>query len=372
MSGNAWLARQRKSDLVEIAQTLGLKNYESYKKTELELAIDEHLSENVARYQADPRFQDYFKSRARAGGSPIKKESLAGPDLKPSRRRAPKPVEEEGNASGEERADTQATETAQAASNALVRTPGRALAMASRLQLPATPADVAQAVDRGTVAVRARVASLYRESRLTEAAQATRAWLSTVHSVVSAIALFELYRLRPEVLPDRYAFTIPAVPFLGTRDYPVHLPDMFALVTAGFWVPVLTWALTSVVLPSLAGYFFNLSSAAAAAHGAHQQAAAAAGTIRTRRSSAGAGGAGAGAPGSGHQPVEYVVDPVMFSIVKAIVTYVVYAQGVTFGGLIDPEAVSRINSALYSGWRGVLVGTAVSGVTAVYDAVLRK
>jgi hypothetical protein len=64
------------------------------RKTELELAIDEYLSENASRYQLDPRFQDYFKSRARAGGSPIKKETLAAPDLKVSRRRAPKPVEE--------------------------------------------------------------------------------------------------------------------------------------------------------------------------------------------------------------------------------------------------------------------------------------
>lgn len=225
--------------------------------------------------------------------------------------------------------------------------------MAARLQLPATPADVAQAVDRSTVAVRARVASLYQESGTTEAIETTREWLSTVHSVVSAIALFELYRLRQEVLPDRYAFTVPAVAFLGTPDYPVHLPDMFALVTAGFWVPALTWAVTSVVLPSLAGYFFNLSGAAAAHHQSSSG--------RGRRSSA----------GPQQQQVAYAVDPVMFSIVKAIVTYVVYAQGVTFG-VINPDAVGRINSALYSGWRGVLVGTAVSGLTAVYDAVLRK
>ncbi|KAK4042705.1 cytochrome P450 [Parachaetomium inaequale] len=345
-------------------------SYESYRKSELELAIDEHLSDNATRYQLDSRFQDYFKSRARAGGSPIKKEALAAPDLKVSRRRAPKPVEETAPAEDEEEQEdegeeeasaeetttaltTQATDAAHAASTALARTPGRALAMASQIQLPATPADVARAVDRSTVALRARAASLYQESRIPEAAQTTREWLSTVHSVVSAIALFELYRLRQEVLPDRYAFTVPAVGFLGTPDYPVHLPDMFALVTAGFWVPALTWALTSVVLPSLGGYFFNLSSAAQ-----HQST----GSGRGRKAASAAGGA--------HQ-VEYAVDPVMFSIVKAVVTYVVYAQGVTFG-VIDPVAVSRINSALYSGWKGVLVGTAVSGLTAVYDAVLRK
>jgi hypothetical protein len=71
------------------------RSYESYRKSDLELAIDEHLSEHASRYQLDPRFQDYFKSRARAGGSPVKKESLvAGPDLKPVRRRATKVAEE--------------------------------------------------------------------------------------------------------------------------------------------------------------------------------------------------------------------------------------------------------------------------------------
>lgn len=224
------------------------------------------------------------------------------------------------------------------------------MALASRIQLPATPADVAHAVDRGTVAVRARVSSLYKDSGITEVTHTARTWLSSVHSVVSAIALFELYMLRKELLPDRYAFTFPAIRFLfgGTSDYPVQLPDMFALVTAAFWGPALTWAVTSVLLPSVAGYFFNLSAGASSAAAQHG---------RGRRAAA--------------PQVEYAVDPVMFSIVKAVVTYVVYAQGVT-GGLADPMWVSRINSALYSGWRGVLVGTAVSGLTAVYDAVLRK
>jgi hypothetical protein len=104
-----------------------------------------------------------------------------------------------------------------------------------------------------------------------------------------------------------------------------------------------------VLLPSVAAYFFNLSAGAA----------------RT------GGGGGRGKKAAAAGQVEYAVDPVMFSIVKAVVTYVVYAQGVTCG-VVDPLWVSRINSALYSGWRGVLVGTAVSGVSAVYDAVLRK
>jgi len=173
----------------------------------------------------------------------------------------------------------------------------------------------------------------------------TRESLSTVKSVVYLIAAFELYYLRPELLPDRFAFTIPAIRFLGTGDYPVQLPDMFALLTASFWSPALTWVLTSLLLPAFFGYFFNLSAANA--------------PTNTR-----------GRPRAS-QP-EYNVDPLTFSVAKAIATYVVYAQGVTFGGLVNPDSVARINSALYSGWKGVLVGTAVTGLSSVYDAVLKK
>lgn len=238
----------------------------------------------------------------------------------------------------------------EAASTALMRTPARALSLASRIPLPATPADVASAVDRGTVAVRERVAELYHESGITEATQATRESLSTVTSVLFAIAAFELYFLRPELLPDRYAFTVPALSLLGTPEYPVHVPDMFALLTSAFWKPASAWALTSFILPSLVGYFVNLS--AAHSHNNHH-------------------GRGRPASRTSQQP-EYVVDPLAFSVTKAIATYVVYAQGATLGGWIDPDAVARINSALYSGWKSVLVGTAVASLTSVYDAVLRK
>jgi hypothetical protein len=62
------------------------------RKSELEVALDQHLFKHATHYQSDPRFQDYFKSRARAGGSPVKKE-LAH-ELKVSRRRIAKAVKE--------------------------------------------------------------------------------------------------------------------------------------------------------------------------------------------------------------------------------------------------------------------------------------
>ncbi|KAI1081094.1 cytochrome P450 [Whalleya microplaca] len=306
-------------------------------KQDLELALDEYLAENAATFSSDPKLANYYSSRARTVGSPVKKD-LDGPieKLKVSRRRATK--------APEELAPPESDEEPSSTSTAVARTPGRALSLASRIPLPATPADVADAVDRSAVAVRTRVVSLYKESGISEATHATRASLSTVSSVLFAISAFELYFLRPEILADRYAFTIPAISFLGSRDYPVFVPDMFLLLTSSFWSPALLWAFTSSILPSFVGYFVNLNS------GAHN------GRV-TRRS--------APAPDS-------VIDPLTFSIVKAVISYVVYGQGVTFGGWIDETSIARINTAIYGGYKGVLVGTAISGIFSIYDAVLKK
>ncbi len=213
--------------------------------------------------------------------------------------------------------------------------------------MPATPGEVAQVVDRSTLAVRQRVASLYAESGITEKTQLVRESLSTVKAVQGLITLFELWYLRPELLASRYAFTIPAISVLGTSDFPVHIPDMFLLLTASFWSPALTWAFTSAIAPAIFGYFINLS--AANHHGSSR---------------------GRGRPSS--TAAESSVDLLTFSVVKAILTYVVYAQGVTFGGLIDDVSVARINSALFGSWTGVLVGAGITALASVYDAVLRK
>lgn len=233
----------------------------------------------------------------------------------------------------------------QAISTALVETPGRALSqVAARIPLPATPADVALAVDRSTSAVRQRVSSMYEESGITEVSHATRDTLSTVTSVLFCVAAWELWNVRREVLSNIYAFTIPAIQFLGTSDYPVYVPDMFLLLSSSFWSPTLTWIFTSVAVPSFMGYFFNLSATSTP-------------PTRGRLRS---------------NTAEYVVDPLTFSIVKALISFVVYGQGVNFGGLLNDMSIVRLNNAIYGGYKGILTGTAITGLMSIYDAVLRK
>lgn len=194
--------------------------------------------------------------------------------------------------------------------------------------------------------MRERVSSIYRESGITNFTEVTRTRLSTVHAIISVIALVEAYYIRPEILANRFAFTIPAISFLGTGDKPVYIPDLFLLVTSSFWSPALTWFFTSFFLPTFFGYFFNLGASAAS------------GAPRTRSRAAAA--------------AEYAVDPLVFSIVKALVAFVVYGQGVTFGGLLDGTSIERLDSAVYGGYKGVITGAAISGLASLYDAVLKK
>lgn len=204
------------------------------------------------------------------------------------------------------------------------------------MPLPPSPAVVAEAIDRRTQVLRSRVSDAFEESGLVERAHATRESLSTVASVQSLIVLFELYFLRPELLADRYAFTIPAIALLRTPSYAVKIPDLFLLLTASFWGPALLWAVATLVLPLTAAYFVNLT-----------------GKPRSRS----------------HTSFSYTFDPLTFNIVKALLTFVIFGQDVTACGLINLEDVARINSALYGGYRGVLVGSAIGALVTLYEAI---
>jgi len=75
--------------------------YDNLKKTELEVALDDHLSRNSSTYASDSRFRPFYKRRSES--SPVKKEaSSALSDLeakgKAVKRRATKAAEDIANA----------------------------------------------------------------------------------------------------------------------------------------------------------------------------------------------------------------------------------------------------------------------------------
>jgi hypothetical protein len=75
-----------------------IDSFETFKKPELELALDEYLAENSTQFSSDPKLAPYYSSRARTIGSPVKRDSTAsdglGEKLKVAKRRATKAIEE--------------------------------------------------------------------------------------------------------------------------------------------------------------------------------------------------------------------------------------------------------------------------------------
>lgn len=95
-------------------------------------------------------------------------------------------------------------------------------------------------------------------------------------------------------------------------------------------------------MPALFGYFYNL-------------------TIRDVKR------------GSRVVPVaRYASDPLTFHVIKALSTYLVFNQGVTFGGWINPIVAERVDLALYGGHTATLIGSAIGALAALYEAAQKK
>ena len=122
-----------------------------------------------------------------------------------------------------------------------------------------------------------------------------------------------------------YLTTLPAVPALGTGEIPIKIPDLFAVLTMRFWGPVGLWLLTSLLLPLVAAWFFNLTD----------------------------GGR------------KY--DPLSFNVVKGLLAWVVYAcNGV--GG----ESRERVQKGVPGGSAGLLIGAGIGILASLYEAVLKR
>ncbi|KAI9777188.1 MAG: hypothetical protein M1839_009031 [Geoglossum umbratile] len=345
-----WLRTQRKPELVDLAELAGLQDYQSLKKPELEIALDDHLRANQSSLSKDPRLEPFY-DRVFAPSSPVKREvqgfNGAGSDgdMKPpksARTRRVTKVANETQTTDDSSPDPPARRTALAA-----RTPRSNLTFASSIPLPPSPAVVADAIDRRTAILRSKVGHAWENSGVTEKVYGARELLSSVVSVEAIVLSIELLGVGIEIMPLRYAFEIPAIDLLNTPSCQVSLPDLFLLLTSSFWSPFTLWISTSLLIPLVFAYFFNITLRAKTSH--HMGA-------RARPSP---------------EP-QYLFDPLAFNIVKALVTWLVFAQGLRFGGLVGDGTVDRIQGSVPGGYEGVLIGAGVGVLVSIYDAVLKK
>lgn len=210
-----------------------------------------------------------------------------------------------------------------------------------RSQLPASPADIADGVEYTTQRLSTSIHDAYARSGITESIDEVRSTLSSVTAVQTALLLFEALGLQREILPWRYAFDIPPLAIIGTPNIPVSLPDLFLLLTSFFWSTSLLWAATNILIPAGCAYFFNLS------------------TRTVKRG------------GYTTSVARYTVDPMVFNIVKAWLSYVFYARGFTFG-LFNGQVSYRVEHAMFGGYTGLLASSAVGMLVSLYEAAQTK
>jgi hypothetical protein len=138
--------------------------------------------------------------------------------------------------------------------------------------------------------------------------------------------------------------------------YGVFLPDLATLLTSEWWAPATLWSLTSLVLPFVFSYFFNL-------------------TLRsnTNRKSS---------------DRQYPADPFTFNIIKAILAYNAYhiptANPALAGqpgivqthdlrwGPFSSSTVGVVRDNVPGGYYGLQIGAVVGILVSLYDAALKK
>jgi hypothetical protein len=239
--------------------------------------------------------------------------------------------------------DTIASFTSNISPSFTTRTPAPASRRRSELPGPPSPSVVADVVEQEARRISAEVHSFYGRTGVSEGIAYLRETCSSVLAVQTTFLLFEAYALQRHLMPWNYAFDLPGVAALGLSPTAVFLPDLFVILTGYYWSATLTWAATSLLVPALFGYFYNL-------------------TLREVRRSGG---------GETTTVAKYTTDPLSFNVVKALATWLVYVQGISFG-VIAPAVAERVDDAIYGGSTAVLIGSGIGILAALYDAAQRK
>ncbi|KAK7548792.1 hypothetical protein IWX49DRAFT_48323 [Phyllosticta citricarpa] len=330
---SSWLQKQRKAELASLAEEAGLTGYEGLLKEELVFALDEHLKDNSTRLNGHSAFAEYYGRN----GSPVKR-SRADQDIEP---RSTRPRRRVTRIKEEVDSDDNASPLAKIEERPVAtRTPRSFQRVAERIPLPPSPAVVTNVIENQTAVVRNRLGDVWTNSGITEKIQYVREALSSVVGVESAVILLEAFYLQKQVMQWQYAFDIPAFGFLGSTSQPVFFPNLFALLTGEFWGPLLLWASTSLFIPLFFAYFFNFTLQSGGPHDA------------TRSS--------------------YQTDPLSFNVAKALISYLVYSQGIRFAGLVGEFSADVVKGALPGGTNGVLIGAGIGALASMYEAALRR
>jgi hypothetical protein len=223
----------------------------------------------------------------------------------------------------------------------------RSSILASPGNLETSPSAVVDYLDRNTRKLSTYVADGIEKTHLSEYSDLARSYLSSPLAVNGLAATFEFASLFLSIVEWRKAFGLP-IPYFG-KVIPVTSPDLFALITPDYWAPITLWLLTTVIAPTLVGYFFNYPLRTSTSH-----------SYATRRATAA-------------QDAAPQVDLVVFNIAKALISYLVFAASGPLGvGPYSKTTIQTVNTALPFGYSSLVTTSLIAATISLYEAVLKK
>lgn len=208
------------------------------------------------------------------------------------------------------------------------------------MPLPPSPAVVTDVIEEQTARISEGVNRLWTASHIMDYVYQTRVELSSVTGVQISILLIEAIALHRATVPWRFVLEIPSL--FGFPSFPIFVPDLFVFLTHYYWAPSFLWITLNFWLPLATGWFFNLS-------------------LRLKKKD----GLEAWRP-------KYRIDPLMFSIAKALLSWMVYSQGNRLFGAFAEDTVRTVENAMPYGYAGVMVAAYVGIATSVWDGLQGK
>lgn len=181
----------------------------------------------------------------------------------------------------------------------------------------------------------ASLQDLYAKSPVPTTLTWARETCSTLSAIQLTFLLIEGLALHRALIKWTYFADTPAY---GVGKTSIYLPDLFVLLTGHYWKATTLWVGTSIAAPAAVGWLFNL-------------------TLRDNK--------------RGASTVKYAVDPLMFNIAKALITFGVYHKNIAYP-YVSEDTISAVNQATYGGYAGVLAGCGIGILASLYDAALRK
>lgn len=212
----------------------------------------------------------------------------------------------------------------------------------TEFSLPASPAIVTEVIDNQTTKLREGMERAWQASGVLDRVHSLRAQLSSLKAIETIVLLVEACSLLKARVPIRYLTTLPAIQYTNTPALRVKVPDLFQLLEGEFWLPISLWFLTCFFLPLVASYFINLSWKASS-------------NARRTRST----------------PSLAQFDPLIFNIAKALLVHAVFSKEIHFG-LTTTYNIRKVKAGVIGGEFGLLTGTAIGAVSALYEAILTR